>query len=467
MATIDGVIHDPKGVVSSSKGSGDSEQKFEFRVLKSANRGPERWLLTDKGKWWLFQPPPDQNVPYVVAKEHERFEADRVTGASAARGATVYRWVRLEQPYTEIDPPFRGTSEALIVSGGGAPPRILLSLPLMVGSRDVFYTPSFPAAELPRASIMAKAGLGGGKLVPHLSLLLAVFFGAAAFLGVSAPIRALWWLGPLAIGGRFLATRQSLWDHCLRLLAGAFFLDFTTRGLDNVMTSEWEEGMAPLFESAKVAVIGLLLWVLRLASPRLFFSVIDGVNITGGCSWVVFACGVAVVTLVEEFNYFRFFDWYAGELPWSVLWFLGALLGIWHKFKDYRKVPLDRRGFRSLLYRTADTLEQGLPLCVSKALALSEWADDLEDALLISADPLVVSLADYAPAFIAWRDQVKNLQDVAPAQIDAETRQHLEADLAIVAADFRELVGCLDRWPESRQELRGLRRSPLLETWND
>lgn len=464
MATIDGVNHNFKGVLTPGKGSGDSEETFELKILQ-AEEGPERWLLTDQGKWWLFQAPSGPIAPFTIAKEHERFEAQRFAGNYPAPSGRLFRWVQLEQPYLEIEPPFQGTTEAMLISGEDFS-QIFLSLPLMVGAPDVYYTPSFPASEIPRDAVSVRPGLGGGKLVPHFSLLLALLFGGAGFAGWVAPIKALWWLGPLAIFGRFGTTRQSLADHALRLLAGVFFLDFISHGLDNNVTAEWDEPLAPLFESAKVGGICALLWLLRLWQPRLFFSAIDGVNFAGGCSWLVFACGMAIVTMVEEFNYFRFFDWYAGELPWTALWLIAGVLGIWHKFKDYRNVPLDLRGFRSLLYRTTDTLDQKLDVCVHKSQVLSEWADDLEDALVISADPLVASLADYGPSFLAWRDQAKNLQDVSPSQLDPETRQSLEADLATIASDFRDLIACLDGAPGSLRELRSLRRSPLLETWN-
>ena len=121
------------------------------------------------------------------------------------------------------------------------------------------------------------------------------------------------------------------------------------------------------------------------------------------------------------------------------------------------------RGFRSLLYQTADILDQKVEVCRHKADSLAQWADDLEDALAISGDPLVASLADYAPFFEAWRDQAKKLAEADA--LSPDDQEHLNADLATIASDFRDLISCLDRWPESQSELKSLRRSPMLGTW--
>lgn len=460
MPIIDGEEFRESNVLTPSKGSGDSEEKFTISVLR--NGGRTRWLLQDKGKWWLYASPPEPVAPYTVAKTYEEFKADRVGGQGGSRD---FRWVQLEQPYMQAEPPFQGATEALVISSGG-PASMMLSLPLMVGKPGVYYTPSFPASKVPRDPVAVKEGLGGGRLVPHLSLIMAAIFGAAVLVHTPAPIGLLWWLGPVAIACRYFTTRQSSWDHVFRLLAGVFFLHFVTHGFDNRMTEEMEDQMVPMFESAKVFVLCLGLWVLRLWKPRYYFSVIDGVNLTGGCSWLLFACVMGFVSMDEEFNYFSFFNYYAGVMPWSILWFCAALFGFMYTLSDYRKVPLDLKGFRSLLYRSADTLDQKLDVCVHKSEALVQWADDLEDALSISADPVVASLLDYGPFFTAWRDQAKNLKDVDPKTLDSQTREQLEADLATVASDFRDIVACIDGWPQAQSKLQSLRRSPLLETWN-
>ena len=445
-------------MLTPSKGSGDSEEKFIISVLRNGAR--TRWLLQDKGKWWLYASPSAPPAPYAIAKTYEEFNADKVGGMG---GSKLFRWVQLDQPYMQAEPPFQGATEALVMSGGG-PPSMMLSLPLMVGKSGVYYTPSFPASDIPREAVVAKESLQSAKLISHLSLVMAAIFGVAVLLNFAAPIGLLWWLGPAAVVCR--STRQSLRDHVLRVVAGVFFLHFATHLVDNVMTREMEDQMVPMFESAKVVVLCLGLWVLRMWKPRYYFSVIDGVSSWGGCSWLLFAGGITFWSMIDEFNYFSFFNYYAGVLPWSILWFCAALFGFMNTLSDYRKVPLDLKDFRSLLYRSADTLGQKLDVCVHKSEALVQWADDLEDALSISADPVVVSLSGYGPFFTAWRDQAKNLKEVDPKTLDSQTREQFEADLATVASDFRDIVTCIDGWPKTQGKLQSLRRSPLLETWN-
>lgn len=111
------------------------------------------------------------------------------------------------------------------------------------------------------------------------------------------------------------------------------------------------------------------------------------------------------------------------------------------KLKDYRKAPVDRDGFRSLLYRTCDITKQGLA-------------------------PAVRAFTPLAPSFLRWREQTVALQDVEVESLDDDVRQALEADLATISEDFEELVVYLDGLPNDCGELKTLRYSPQLVTWN-
>ncbi len=457
MASIDGKAYQERTSIVCSRGSGDSKEEFTFRVLLSPE-GVECWLLTENSKWWLFRRPA-QPVSFKVVKTHEEFQAQKFVRDGQDLGEKRLAWVTFDRAYSEALP-FQSTTEGMLIDGSD----MLISVPLMQ-DKEEFFSPSFPASGMTRSIITPRSGLGGDGLAKHVGLALAALFLAAAFLKTAVPIKALWWLGPLAILSRAASTRQSLWDHLLRFVGGVFFLHFVTHALDNLWTNDWDEAAVPLFESAKIGAMCLLLWVVRLWKPRIYFAFLDGATVSGGCSWLVFCSGLALVCMAEEDNYFKWFSWYAGESFWGMLWLLAGICGIAYKIHDYRRVPLDLRGFRSLLYRTADALNLDLGVCCNKSGCLVEWADDLEDALAISAHPLVASLADYAPDFEAWRGQASKLAEVDPEQLTARQREHLAADLATIGADFRDLISCLDQWPESKDQLKEIRISPMLGTW--
>jgi hypothetical protein len=461
--TIDEATYQLKHVLKCSKGSGDNKEEFSFTVLTGPD-DHEFWLLNERNDWWLFRRPPDGTVRFEVANAHEEFFAQRFERDGVDEGPKRLTWAAFTEPYQNAPAPFQGTTEGLLF-GGTDSRDMMLSIPLMMTEPDVFYTPSFPASQMSRVAVTPRAGLGGGPVVKHFALILGIVFAVSALLGVTNPIKMLWWMGPLAVIARHYTTQQSTLNHALRLLAAVFFLHFSTYVFDHAVALSVEEAGLPLYESVKVALLCIALWGVRLWNPRYYFAVVDGVTWGGGCAWLLFCGGLTVATLFDEVNLFNWFRWYAGTLPWSLLWIVGAAAGIHHKLKDYSKAPLDLRGFRSLLYRTAETLEQKLEHSRSKAGSLGEWADDLGDALAISTDPLVVSLVDYAPAFKALREQAQKLADVDVKTLEPASKAHLDADLTTIAEDCRAMISCLDRWPESRADFTLLRRSPRLVLW--
>lgn len=443
-------------------GSGDNKEEITFKLL-SDPAGKECWLLNDGGKWYLYQAPPDLSQPYRVETTYETFAADTVRRNKVDQPPCLFSWVGFSQPYQHAEAPFRDATRGMLMEGNDRDD-MMLAVPLLQTSSGVYYSARFPAAKMKRETVTPHTGLEGGPFVSHLGLGLAVLFGGATVLETTVLMKLCWWLGPLAVFLRCFSTRQSTWDHVLRLVGGLFLLHFATHGLDNFVTRDWEEQATPLFEMAKIAALSGALWGLRMWNLRVYYAVIDGVAYGGGCSWLVFVTGTIFLSLVDEANHFRWFTWYSGELPWAVFWPLAVAWCIWSTYKDYRKAPLDLAGFRSLVFRTVEVLDQKLDHCRLRSAQLTEWADDLEDALAISADPLVCSLVDYGEAFKLWQTQAAVLKDVVPDRVS--DREQLEADLAAIAADFRELLSCLDRWPESWEGFKSLRCSPMLGTWN-
>ena len=460
---IDDLSYETRGDVNCSKGSGDNEETFFFRTIRERDRGGEHLLLEDRGKWWMYSPPP-RPVDIPVAKVHEEFKADRVHGCGR-ENVKEFAWVTLERSFDDAPLPYTGTAEALVMTSHRGVREVWMCAPLMRGDGDVFYSPHYPAANLPRKSVTLKQGLAaGGSLAGWLCGAMALLFGAAALSGIALPMQLMWWLGPLAVAMRAFTTRQSQMDHVLRLVGGVFFLHFATHLIDHHFAAELEDREGLLFESARLSIVLFFLFGLSKLQPKIYFAILDGSTTGGGCAWSVFTVGILIASFSEEDNFFRWFDWYAGMLPWSILWLLGLAYAIWFAYDDYRQVPLDLKGFRSLLYKTADTLSQTAGVACQKSKRLAQWADDLDDALGISADPLVASLAELGPDFVGWREQAKKLGELNPDALSAERRKALEADLAIIASDYRGLVAWLDADRSVRGELLSLRRSPFLET---
>jgi hypothetical protein len=462
---VDGQSYNYRGTIEASKGAGDSKETLSFTVYGDA-AGVEHWLLQDNSKYYLLRAAADPSRAYPIETTHEEFAADKLTVLGQTKTPVRYSWVTLDHTFEDAPPPFSGTSDAMICRTPEGDRQTMMSIPLLKWQGDAYYSPSFPAADMPRSAIEAKLGLGGGQsLAISLCLFLALLFGISVPLGFLIPVKVLWWAGPAAILLRLMCARQSPVDHVLRLIAGLFFLHFCTHLLDHVFTQELSDEQGLLFESARLAVLSLVLLALRLASPKLYYSALDGSSYGGSCSWTLFTCVLIMVSMDEEDNFFQWFDWYSGMLPWSIFWLLLMGAGIWYKYRDYKHVPLDLRGFRSLLYRTTDTLNDTLEMACHKAKRLMEWADDMEDALSISADRLVASLADFKPFFEAWGSDAKKLEEIDTDALSPQEREALEADLATICADFQDLIACLDGWPATSQDLKSLRRSPRLATW--
>ncbi len=458
---VDGQTYQYRGLVDATKGSGDSTERLSFTVYTGPD-GRECWLGKDKEQWYLCRAPAVPSSSPKVIKIHEVFIPTKFEIFGKETPPVTFSWVALEQRQLDETEPFHGTDQAMLMGA-----EVKLAIPLLKEpDGDVYFGPNFPAADIPRRQVIAGTSAG-----PRIALVLLLALAGVMAFGVWAkspvPIRIFWWVGPILGGISMMGSRHSFLRMVCGLLSGVFFFHFATHGLDYLVTHEWEEEAEPLFESARVVASCLLFLGLRALWPRFYLALVDGSNTGGGAAWLIYLGGQLLVASGEDAeNYFSWFNWYASIPLWSWFWPICLILAVVSKFKDYRKAPVDRDGFRSLLYRTCDIIRQGLENSVGAAKRLEAWADDLEDALSLSAAPAVRAFTPLAPSFLCWREQTVALQDVEVESLDDDVRQALETDLATISEDFKELLDYLDGWPNDSKELKTLRYSPRLVTWN-
>ncbi len=465
MAKVDGQNFPNGQQLRISKGSGDSETSFHIETLRSSLTGESFWMLEEKGKRWLYRyptQPAEKGASASVEAVHETFQADRVEpgrflGQDISR---VFRWARMAEPIAGQPAPFHDTREVLLL-GDGSYVKPLPAIPVLQYGGDL-YTPDFPAEKMPwkllqPEPISAWRGLGAVVL---LALILAGCFGLFAVSNFIAPVKAFWWLAPLTGLLCIGSWRTSEVGRVARLISGAFFFHFLTRGFDVAITGDWEDADAYVFEAWKLCGTFLLLGLLAKVRPQLYFGLVDGAYRVGPALWLTGMCTLFI--LLDDGNYFPWYDYYAGVMPWGLL--LGAIgLGsMAEKIWDYRKAPVDMAGFLRLLYRIADVLDKGPESARGRSARLAEWGDDLEDALSISASTVVISLSELAPDFLLWKTQA-----IALASYDEflpDRQSQVREDLVVIAGDFRAIAESLDG--RSSKKLSSIRPSPYLATYN-
>lgn len=448
-----------------SKGSGDSETTFRMQTLRSGDSGKNYWLLDDSGKKWLYlfpTQPPAKGESTTVRQVHETFAADRVEpgrflGHDISR---MFRWAQLGEPMPGQPKPFHDATEALLL-GEGSYVKVLPAVPVLEYRGDL-YTPDFKAEKMPwrllgepRPSSMA--GLGPVVL---LAGLMSALFGLVALSTSAVPIHVFWWLAPMFGVLGYGAWRSTDAGKLARLVAGVFFLHFLTRGVDVAITGDWEEVDAGVFEAWKLCGTFLLMALLVRVRPQLYFGLVDGAYRVAPALWTIGV--VTLLFMLDEGNYFPWFNYYSGVMPWGLLLGSIGLVSVAEKIWDYRKAPVDTRGFVRLLYRTTETLEKGPETAMARSARLAQWGDDLEDALSISASPEVVALADLGPDFLLWKTQAKALASYD--EFSPDRQNQVREDLAVIAGDFRAIAESLEG--RSGKKRSSIRHSPYLATYN-
>jgi hypothetical protein len=452
------------------KGSGDSKTKLIFTVIHSTEK-PRQWLFHDDKAWWLYHlANPSEEIlaeQVTVAKKHEVFKANKVSdlGSGFPLNFKQFTWVTLAQPLKGVPEAYRHSREALLV-GHGPKAVVLPAIPLLCTEPDCYFSPSYPASELPRRQIEVTQEVAGEGLGPAqgLAAALTVLFGLSVLIDFSWPARLIYIFGPMAALFCIGSWRTRSYGRLARLVSGAFFLHFFSRGIDVAITSEWEDAAGLMYESWKLAVIFGLLGLLAKIQPRLYFGFVDGAYQAGAFFFPLFATVLVFVSSEQEFNYLRFFNYYAGVMPWGAMLGVVGLAAVGHRLWDYRHAPVNKEDFRKLLCRTTEILGQGVAVAPHRSARLAAWADDLEDGLSISLSPEVLSLAKLGPEFLLWRTQAGNLG--AYQGMAAEQKSLVEDALGALHSDFQELVEALDNFNQgSPITLRTLRHSPLLATW--
>ncbi len=459
--TVDGQRYEYKGTVEASKGSGDNKEDLKFTVYTDPE-GRECWLGEDKKCWYLYRDVTNAEARLKAGHTHEEFAADKLKILGETFNPAKFSWVTLNERQMAEPGAFRGTDQAMRMGMNTK-----VSIPLFKDSvGDRYFGPNFPAADIPRRPL-ALGNVSALWAANLLILALAVIMGVAVWAQNPLAIRVFWWLGPTLAAVRLMSARQGFVGTVCGALSGVFFLHFCTHGLDYLVTNSWEEAAAPLFESARLALFCLLVLGLRAYSSRLGLALIDGAFLGGGAAWLVYLSGPFIASVArEDEGYFPWFSYYASIPMWAWIWPVLLVWGVRAKLKDYAKAPVHRDGFRSLLYRTHELTRQGLGVATDAAERLEHWADDLEDGLSLSADPAVRAFAPLAPDFLQWKKQATLLREIDPAELDEDVRAALENDLTALSQDFLDLVNCLDEFSAKQTELKSLRFSPLLLTWN-
>lgn len=458
---VDGQRYEYKGTVEASKGSGDDKEDLKFTVYLDPE-GRECWLGEDKRRWYLYRDVTNAEARLKAGYTAEEFDSDKLRILGEAFDAAKFTWVTLHDRQMSEPEPFRGTNQAMRMGE-----KTKLSIPLFRDqARDSYFGPNFSAADIPPYALSpgSAAALWAANL---MVLVLALVMGVSVWQQSPLAIRIFWWLGPIFAAVRLMSARQGLIGTVCGMLGGIFFLHFCTHGLDYLVTNSWEEAAAPLFESARLALFCLLVLGLRAYSSRLGLALIDGAFYGGGAAWLVYLSGQFIASMVlEDEGYFPWFSYYASLPMWAWVWPVLLFFGVSSKLKDYAKAPVHRDGFRSLLYRTYELTRQGLEVVTEAAERLEKWADDLEDSLSLSTDPAVRAFAPLAPDLLQWKMQAGLLKEIDPAELDDDIRESLESDLEALSQDFLGLINYLDEFSAKPAELKSLRYSPLLLTWD-
>lgn len=451
------------GIFRCSKGSGEDREEFYLRVFRDVD-DVESLLLEEEGKWTLFRRPQCPPTRIEIVTLHESFAADFISRDGKRVEPKELRWVTLETPFQDEAAPFEETREALL--WGDAPDDVWMSVALMEWTDGVFCSSSRAASEIEPGQVPLFKALDA-RVLEVFGWGLVLLFGVSAWSGNTAPVTALWWLGPIALFIRPLWSSLGVFfEQCCRLLSGLFFFHLLTHGIDNFFTQDWDNEHLRLFESARLCLTLALLMLARRFAPRVHFAILDGVPLLGCGSWLIF--GFLLATYLEDpEETYQWFSWYIGEPPQSLLFALLAVVGIAYKWKDYRKVPLDLLSFRSSLYRSAEVLEGGLASVGQSQERLQLWADDLADALEISLDPRVNSLRALKENLRAWRDHVGELCAVLADGASDEQLEAVERDIKTIQGDLFALCDGLEQLKAGQPAtFFPIRRSPLAATWN-
>lgn len=457
---VDGETYHYQGLIDATRGAGDNLQRLNFTAYTGPD-GRSCWLSEDKQRWYLYRDAPEGSDLKGI-ETHETFAAHDFSMFGRSQPPVTFSWVTLDGRQHQETGPFQGTDQAMSMG----PRQFKLAIPLVRDpGTDDYYGPNFPAAKFPRRSVRPGSAVGP-RAATALLLLLAATMGWAVWAQSSVPLTVLWWAAPVFGLLRWGTVRHSFLHQVFGVISGLFFFHFATHGIDYWVTHNWDEELAPLFESARLGLACLLFLLLRALFPRFYLALLEGSYAGGGSAWVLYFSVLFLVLINEDGeNYFPWFNWYASIPPWSWIWPL-LLLGVFcFHYRDYRRAPVDRAEFRRLLFQTAEVLRQGLGASVGASRSLERMADDLEDALSLSADPAVRAFTPLAGCFLQWCEQAKALRAVDLESLDESTRRSLEADLEVLVADFDDLVAYLDAWPKATQQLLTLRISSRLLTW--
>ena len=252
-------------------------------------------------------------------------------------------------------------------------------------------------------------------------------------------------------------------DFC-RLIGAAFLIHFSTHGLDVYLSQDWEEMRGIAFESTRAALLIAVLLIFRMTWVRGYCVLADGSSFGGGCSWGVFLVGISCFSLSQDFSYFPWFAWYSGSLPWGLIWPIALALGIWVSWEDYKLVPMEAKSMRSSLFKIVEALDDGVEATQSRAEELASLADDLNDALRISNDPVVVSLVQCGPDFLKLKEALQRLMELDLSDLTESEFKLIEQDLKIMRADLKALLERFRSLGSSSFSVESLRVSSFLLT---
>jgi hypothetical protein len=192
----------------------------------------------------------------------------------------------------------------------------------------------------------------------------------------------------------------------------------------------------------------LLFGLLAVATHRLFYVVGDGTAAAGlSCAVVYTLVLLGISCFDEDLSWLGSWRWYFQALPYRYVWLAAWLGWLIYFYRDYRRVPLGRRGFFALRDRVVRLLQQD-PL--GRARAIGDGADDLADALHLSDDPRVRELKPYrAQLYLVARI----FRGAGKAPGLERWQEQIRADAALLAEELAEI----------KPGGPGLRVSPVLD----
>ena len=472
MLTIDGVEYKKTGRLDCVKGSGDNQEQWHFDVLELPNGG--RYLMnTDKQQSWLYLLYASGDPNIEIETVYETSLVDTMSGAltpqqKKSHKDLEFRWVGFKERFADAPLPFQDTSQGLTVGRQGkSPSETYMSIPLLRRGRDTFYTPHFPASELPPENVEAfkrsKAG-AGLEAVVGIASLLAMVWGVLN--SDPTPLSLVWWLGPVAGICYIFSTRAGVFYDSLRFLVGAYLLHFSTHCIDTTVTTDyWREPPAIAFETTRFGIILLILLLCRMASVKVYSTLVDGCYRGAGCAWWLFATGLAMWGIFDEFNSFEWFRWYSGVLPWGAIWAIFMILAVSEKWFDYRDAPLNKRTLRRCLNQLSEATSQGLQAVARQAEKLGATANNLEDAVRVSNDSAVASLFPLGPAFLSLETMINTLSNMDLESLNERETDRINQDLKTVSEDLAALLTNFHDWGTDGQTVTLPRLSPFLLTY--